>query len=123
MLLIEDDRTIGQMFKLQLELDRYSVTMVHDGGEALSRILELSPDIVLLDLMLPTVDGLEILQAMQADPRLRSIPVVVLTNYGDPALQARCRSLGVRDYIVKSRTTPAQISNSIPRWMGGESLN
>lgn len=114
-LLVEDDAAIAEMYGMQLRLDGYVVDRAGHADDALCRIEEAPPELVLLDLLLPGRGGLEVLAEVQE--RWAGLPVVVLSNYGDPELVSRAREMGARDYVVKSRTTPHEVSRSIARWL------
>ena len=114
-LMIEDDPSIAEMYRFQLEHDGYSVTVATTGELAFSTLSGSTPDVVLLDLLLPDRSGFEVLQVLNerfpAHP-----PVVILSNYGEPSMIDRGRALGAVEYLVKSRVTPAEISAQIPMW-------
>lgn len=115
-LMIEDDPSIAEMYRLQLEHDGYEVAVATTGEVGLSRLSGAAPDIVLLDLLLPDQSGFELLAAL--NERLPGHPpVIILSNYGEPSMIDRGRSLGAVDYLVKSRVTPAEISAQIPAWV------
>jgi len=115
-LMIEDDSTIADMYRVQLEHDGYRVTIATTAELGLMTVAENSPDIVLLDLLLPDRSGFEVLAAL--NERLPNHPpVVILSNYGEPSMIDRGRLLGAVEYLVKSRVTPADISGQIPTWI------
>lgn len=115
-LMIEDDPSIADMYRLQLEHDGFRVTVATTGELGLSSLSGAAPDIVLLDLLLPDQSGFELLAAL--NHRLPNHPpVVILSNYGEPSMIDRGRSLGAVEYLVKSRVTPAEISDQIPAWV------
>lgn len=115
-LMIEDDPAIAEMYRLQLEHDGYRVTVATTGGVGMTTLSHGAPDIVLLDLLLPDQSGFELLATL--NERLPSHPpVVILSNYGEPSMMDRGRSLGAIEYLVKSRVTPAEISDQIPAWV------
>jgi CheY-like chemotaxis protein len=115
-LLVEDDTTIAEMYRVQLEYDGYNVTLVTTGQAALSEMADSRPDIILLDLLLPDRSGLEVmLELKQAFPD--HPPVVILSNYGEPAMIERGLALGAVEYLVKSRVTPDSVSRAIPGWL------
>ncbi|HEV2413407.1 MAG TPA: response regulator [Candidatus Dormibacteraeota bacterium] len=122
-LMIEDDPSIADMYRLQLEHDGYRVTNATTGEVAFTSISDDAPDLVLLDLLLPDRSGFEVLSALN-DRLPNHPPVVILSNYGEPEMIDRGRSLGAIEYLVKSRVTPADISRQIPIWVaqgrGGE---
>jgi CheY-like chemotaxis protein len=80
-LLIEDDRDVAALFRHVLDMAGYSSENAYDGIEAMKRLSELQPDVVLLDLQLPGLSGVDILKTMRADERMKTIPVVVITAY------------------------------------------
>ncbi len=115
-LMIEDDPSIAEMYRVQLEHDGYLVTVATTGEIGLSTLSGGTPDIVLLDLLLPDQSGLELLAAL--NERLPNHPpVVILSNYGEPSMIDRGRSLGAIEYLVKSRVTPGEISEQIRDWI------
>ncbi len=117
-LLVEDDATVAEMYRLKLELDGYRVTIAADGESALEIARSSPPDLVFLDIRLPRMNGLEVLERMRQDTALRVIPVVILSNYGEPELIERGLRLGALDYLIKSSTSPSQVSAGIQGWRG-----
>ena len=109
-LLIEDDQTIALMYQLQLVADGYKVELAMDGASGLRQVQEAPPDLILLDIRLPKLPGLDVLRAIGEDPRLAGVPVLILSNYGEPAMVREGLQLGARDYLIKSQTTPIQLS-------------
>lgn len=115
-LIIEDDAAIAEMYRLQLEHDGYTVAVATTGELGFSTLSGSAPDIVLLDLLLPDQSGFEVLASL--NERLPNHPpVVILSNYGEPSMIDKGRSLGAVEYLVKSRVTPAEISGQIPVWV------
>lgn len=115
-LIIEDDAAIAEMYRLQLEHDGYTVAVATTGELGFSTLSGSAPDIVLLDLLLPDQSGFEVLASL--NERLPNHPpVVILSNYGEPSMIDKGRSLGAVEYLVKSRVTPAEISERIPVWV------
>ncbi len=109
-LLVEDDPAVADMYKLKLEMDGYRVTVAGDGEEGLRVAREDRPHLIFLDVRLPKMDGMSVLEAMRGDDRTRHIPVLILSNYGEPPLIERGLRLGAREYLLKSQTTPAGVS-------------
>jgi CheY-like chemotaxis protein len=116
-LLIEDDRETLEMYKTKLELDGYTVHVAVDGEEGLNRATELRPDIIFLDIRLPKVDGLEVLQRLRTEPQTAHIPVVILSNYGEQELVDRGLKLGALEFLIKAHTSPGQVSEGIEDWL------
>jgi CheY-like chemotaxis protein len=115
-LLVEDDASIGDMYRVQLEHDGYTVTVATTGELAFNTLSAGEPDLVLLDLLLPDRSGFEVLAAIN-ERFPNHPPVVILSNYGEPSMIDRGRALGAVEYLVKSRVTPADISEHVPMWV------
>ena len=116
-LFIEDDPTVAQMYKLKLELDGYHVTMAKDGEEGLKSATDEPPDIIFLDIRLPKMDGFAVLEGLRGSERTKHIPVVILSNYGERELVERGLKLGALEYLIKSQTTPANLSRGVEGWL------
>ncbi len=116
-LFIEDDPTVAQMYKLKLELDGYHVDMAKDGEEGLKFAHDLKPDIIFLDIRLPKMDGFAVLEQLRSADDTRHIPVVILSNYGERELVERGLKLGALEYLIKSQTTPANLSRGVEGWL------
>lgn len=97
-LIVDDDPNIRHLEQLYLEKENYEVRLAADGNEALKAFLELPPDLILLDVMLPGMDGYEVLKAVR---RSGSIPVIMVTARGETFDKVLCLELGADDYIVK----------------------
>ena len=116
-LLVEDDPEVAQMYRLKLELDGYFVEVACDGVQALRMATENPPDILFLDIRLPKMDGLGVLEALRGDVRTQQLPVVILSNYSERELVERGLKLGALEYLIKSQTTPARVSGGVEEWL------
>jgi CheY-like chemotaxis protein len=116
-LFAEDDRSVAQMYKLKLELDGYRVDVAADGETAIEMASRDLPDILFLDIRLPKLDGIGVLQALRADPRTQNLRVVILSNYSRSELGDRVQKLGVLDHLIKTETTPAKLAAGLERWL------
>lgn len=114
-LLIEDDRDIAHLFARGLKHYGHQVTLATDGETGLQAAVETDASIVLLDLRLPRVDGLELLRRLRG--RRPDLPVAILTNQSDPEVAVQARELGAVGYLMKSRVTPAIVAGAIRRWL------
>jgi CheY-like chemotaxis protein len=112
-LLIEDDEAAAEMYRLRLAADGYTVVIGRDGEEGLRLAAEAAPDFIYLDLRLPGLDGFEVLERLRGDPATTHIPVIILSNYGEPELRERGLKLGALEFLVKADTTPAQLSTKV----------
>jgi CheY-like chemotaxis protein len=116
-LFVEDDPAVAQMYKLKLELDGYRVEVAPDGEIALHMARSEPPDIIFLDIRLPKLDGLDVLEALRADPKTRAVPVVILSSHSEKELVERGARLGALDHLIKSKTTPARLAYSVDGWL------
>src|SRR5438046_5372998 len=116
-LIVEDDVSVAQMYRLKLELDGYTVDVAEDGLVALEKARTMHPDMIFLDIRLPKLDGLGVLEALRADATTAPIPVVILSNWNEKELVDRGISLGALDHMIKSQTTPARLSLRLKDWL------
>ena len=116
-LFVEDDPSVAEMYKLKLELDGYAVEVAGDGVQAVAMATGNPPDIIFLDIRLPKMDGMGVLEALRQDERTRDVPVVILSNYSERELVERGLRLGALDYLVKSQTTPARVAGGVATWL------
>jgi len=100
--LVEDEAILQRALAEWLESAGHEVLALTTGQEALEVIPQEMPDLVLLDIILPGVNGMEVLKELKADPNTKKIPIVVLTNLGDEQNRKRALSLGAEDYLVKA---------------------
>lgn len=115
-LLIEDDRDIAHLFARGLTHYGHEVTIAPDGATGLRLATETDPEIVLLDLRLPRLGGLELLRRLREERP--GLPVAILSNQSDPEVASQARELGAVGYLVKSRVTPAIVAGAVRRWLG-----
>src|SRR5262245_1285928 len=113
-LLVEDDAALAQMYRVKLERDGYSVQVAGDGAEALSMLTGDLPDLIFLDVRLPRMDGLTFLERLRGETRTKNVPVVIVSNYSEEELVERGLELGALEYLIKSQTTPGQLSHGVP---------
>lgn len=113
--LIEDDVNIREMYKMKLEIEGYNVICADDGEKALKVIKEESPDLVLLDILMPKKDGFEVLKELKnsQDSDIKSIPVVMLTNLSNREDIFEAKKLGASDYLVKAKVTPNEVADKV----------
>ena len=105
-LVVEDDRFLSDIYKRQLQAKGCSVAVGVNGMEGLALLEETKPDLILLDLIMPGMDGFDFLEAMRALPTHKKRRVIVLTNLGQESDKERCRALGVTSVLFKPVTPP-----------------
>jgi CheY-like chemotaxis protein len=116
-LFVEDDPAVAQMYRLKLELDGYQVEVAPDGEVALHMARSEPPDIIFLDIRLPKLGGLDVLEALRADPKTQKLPVVILSSSSEKELVERGARLGALDHLIKSKTTPAMLAGGVGGWL------
>lgn len=109
-LIIEDDRVLNSAYQMILEKEGHKVETAFDGQEGLEKADEAKPDIILLDLLMPTMGGITFLEKYDVEKHAAQTKVIVLSNMGDEQLVEKARELGAYKYIVKAHTTPGQLS-------------
>lgn len=107
--IIEDDSTISQMYRMKFEADGFDVRMAGNGAIGVDVVERFRPDIILLDIQMPEMDGVEALKIIRSHDWGKTIPVIVLTNLGEEEAPTDMRSLGISGYIVKANLTPRQV--------------
>jgi DNA-binding response OmpR family regulator len=112
-LIVEDDRFLRELIARKLRNEGYEVLEAVDGEEGLKKIKEEKPDLILLDLILPGIDGFEVLAKTKEDPNVAQIPVIILSNLGQREEIERGLKLGAIDYLIKAHFTPGEIIEKI----------
>ena len=101
-LVVEDDKFLQRLLVMKLTQDGFDVSGASDGEEGLRRIVTESPDLVVLDLIMPKMDGFEVLTQMRTNAASRDIPVIVLSNLGQDEDVSRVKQLGAMEFLTKS---------------------
>ena len=112
-LIIEDDKFLRELIAQKLSKEDYEISEAIDGEEGMSKVKEEKPDLILLDLILPGIDGFEVLSQIKKDPALSLIPVIILSNLGQKEDVEKGRKLGAVDYLIKAHFTPGEIIEKI----------
>ena len=112
-LIIEDDKFLRELISQKLEKAGYEVCEAIDGEEGIKQVKTENPDLVLLDLILPGIDGFEVLSQMKREPALSKIPVIILSNLGQKEDIEKGINLGADDYLIKAHFTPNEIIEKI----------
>jgi len=112
-LIIEDDKFLRELIAQKLIKEGYKVSEAVDGEEGIKKVKEEKPDLVLLDLILPGIDGFEVLTKMKEDTSLGQIPVIILSNLGQKDDVEKGLKLGAIDYLIKAHFTPGEIIEKV----------
>ncbi len=117
-LIVEDDRFLRELISKKLNAEEeYNIVQAVDGESAIEKIKEEQPDLVLLDLILPGIDGFEVLSKVKNDPELMKTPVVILSNLGQKEEVNKGLELGAIDFLVKAHFTPGEIIKKVKKFL------
>jgi two-component system alkaline phosphatase synthesis response regulator PhoP len=111
--IVEDDLAIAQMYRLKFEAEGYKVEIAENGKLGLALCEEMKPDMVLLDLMMPEMNGDEMLVKMRKTDWGKTIKVIILTNVGEQEAPEHLKDLGITAFIVKADMTPRQVADLV----------
>jgi DNA-binding response OmpR family regulator len=118
-LVVEDEDFLARVLRDNLTLEGYEIDVATDGEQALEKIRAKQPSLILLDLLLPKKDGFQVLEELKANPDLKLIPVVVLSNLGSDADIKRALAIGADDYFVKSQHPIAEVVERVRKYVSG----
>ncbi len=117
-LVVDDDAMVVEIYRLTLERAGFKVLVAGDGTAALEVVSSTPPDLIFLDIKMPRMDGIEVLRRLAAEERTRAIPVVMLSNFDDPALISESRRLGAKQYCIKANINPArELAELVRTWL------
>jgi CheY-like chemotaxis protein len=117
-LLVDDTEFYQRAYKNKLLPEGFLVTTANNGVEALKCLSQEAPDVILLDLMMPVMDGFKVLQAVKADARLQKIPVIIFSAKGATEEVEQAIKLGAADFLIKATTTPNKVLEKIRQVLG-----
>jgi len=120
-LLIEDDMALSKMYQQKFETDGYTIATANDGWDGLKKTVSEKPDLVLLDILLPGLDGIAIFKKMRAQNETSNTPVILLTNVGEEDAIYECFKLGAVDYLIKSEHTPSEVVKKVEDFLAERS--
>jgi len=115
-LCVDDDHNQRMLLAFLLERNGLDVRTASDGQEGVKIALEWSPDLILMDLMMPGMNGFEATKALRADPRTRHIPVLALTAYGEEKMQTQAKAAGINGFVLKT-VLPADLLDTIREYL------
>lgn len=122
-LIIEDDPLIQRMYQKIFTFEQYQVEVASNGEEGLEKVKTVAPTIILLDIMMPKMNGLQVLEKLKIDPATHNIPVIMLTNLAGTQDAETALSKGAVKYIVKSEFEPKQVVDMVKEVMAGYTRN
>lgn len=121
--IVEDDPLIARLYQKAFIFERYEAQIAGNGREGLELIRQKKPTLVLLDIMMPEMNGLEVLDKLKSDPETKNIPVVILTNLAGEHDAETALAKGAVKYIIKSEYDPQQIVDMVKEIIGGYTRN
>lgn len=116
-LIVEDNETLNEAYKLILEKDGHEVTTAFNGEEGLEKLKEVSPDLILLDMLMPKMDGLEFLRHFSPS-NYPNTTVIILSNLNEDEQVEEARKLGAHRYILKANTSPRELAVKVNHIIG-----
>lgn len=114
-LIIEDNELLGDLLLKSLKANDFECNLIRDGAKGYDAISEWKPDLIVLDLFMPIMNGFDILRQKKADDKISSIPVIVLTNSLGPTSSVSMENLGATDFMVKSDVTQKEVIDRIKK--------
>ncbi|MFA5069885.1 MAG: response regulator [Patescibacteria group bacterium] len=112
-LIIEDEKMLSEMYRTKFEMEGFEVAQSFDGKQGLDKARQISPDIILLDIILPKLDGFLVLKELKQDALMKKIPVLLLTNLGQDDDIKKGKALGADGYFIKADHSPAEIVEKV----------
>lgn len=111
--LVEDEKMLADMYATKFSMEGFDAHKANDGASGLEMIKQVKPDIILLDIIMPKIDGFGVLRMLKTDAALKNIPVILLTNLGQDEDIKKGKELGAADYFVKANHTPAEVVQKV----------
>lgn len=121
-IIVEDDAVLRDVLGEKLEKSGYIVDKAEDGVIAMEKIRAVKPDCVLLDILMPRKSGIEVLEDMHADPLLKDIPVIIISNSGQPVEIKRAQELGAREFLIKAVFDPNEVLEKVEKVLAGGAM-
>jgi two-component system alkaline phosphatase synthesis response regulator PhoP len=116
--LADDEAFIALAYKEGLERAGFSVVVAHDGQEAVDRVREVMPDVVLLDLIMPKMNGFEVLKALKGDPKTKDLKILILSNLSQHSDENEARKAGAIDFMVKADHSLKEVVERVQSHLG-----
>jgi len=117
-LIIEDEELMINLLERKLAQEGYKVETARDGEEGLGKMRKEKPDLILLDIVMPKMGGFEVMEEMQKDNELKDIPIIVISNSGQPVELDKAKELGARDWLIKTEFDPQEVIEKVKNQIG-----
>ena len=117
-LIVEDEEMLYNLLERKLSREGYSIEVAVDGEEGLEKMRVNKPDLILLDIVMPKKDGFEVMAEMQKDGNLKDIPIVIISNSGQPVELDKAKKLGANDWLIKTEFDPQEVIEKVKKQIG-----
>ena len=114
-IIIEDEEVLLNLLQRRLTQEGYQVEIAKDGQEGLKKIREEKPDLILLDIIMPIMGGFEVMEELSKDKKLKKIPIVIISNSGQPVEIDRAKELGAKDWLIKTDFEPQEVIDKVKK--------
>jgi DNA-binding response OmpR family regulator len=114
-LIIEDEQVLASLLKRKLSRRGYQSIIATDGREGLKKTKEIQPDLILLDIVMPEMSGFEVMEAKQRMKTIKDIPIIIISNSGQPVEISRAQKLGAEDWVVKTNFDPEEVVRKVEK--------
>lgn len=122
-LIVEDDPLMSRMYEKIFLFEKYEVELAHDGQEGLDKARSVKPTVIMLDVMMPKMNGLQVLEQLKSDPATKGIPVIMLTNLAGQQDAETALSKGAVKYLIKSEHEPKEVTDMVKEILAGYTRN
>ena len=119
-LLVEDDQDLQEMYETKFTMEGFDVVLAENGADALNKVELEKPHLILLDIVMPEIDGFQVLRDLKANPKTQAVPVIFLTNLGQEGDIKKGMELGAVDYLIKANFTPNEVVTKVHKALGRE---
>ncbi|PIZ01145.1 response regulator [bacterium (Candidatus Gribaldobacteria) CG_4_10_14_0_8_um_filter_33_9] len=117
-LIVEDEELLYDMLKRKLEIEGYEVSIAENGVEGLEKIKKINPDLILLDIVMPEKGGFEVMEELQQEEDYKNIPIIIISNSGQPVEIDRAKELGAKDWLIKTEFDPQEVIEKVKKQIG-----
>ncbi len=117
-LLVEDEEIMINLLQKKLIREGYEISVARNGEEGLKAMREVKPDLILLDIIMPKMGGFEVMEEMGKDKNLKDIPVIVISNSGQPVEIDKAQKLGAKDWLIKTEFDPQEVIDKVVKQIG-----
>ena len=116
-LIVEDEEMLSTMYKVKFENDGYEVYTANNGAEGIEIAAQKVPHLILLDIIMPKIDGFAVLKKLKENPKTKGVPVILLTNLGQDEDISRGKELGAAGYLIKANNTPSEVVAKVKQYI------